>query len=100
MKIDEAGSSLSGGQIQAIVLARALVNDPQIILLDEPTNFMDNRLENNFVTKIKKFAEGKTMVIATHKRALLDLVDRIIVVDEGKIVADNNKDIILKQIFN
>jgi len=99
MKIDEAGTSLSGGQVQSIILARALLSDPQIILLDEPTNFMDSRLENNFLAKIKQFSEGKTMVLSTHKRALLELVDRIIVIDEGKIVADNKKDVILGKLF-
>lgn len=99
MKIEEAGLSLSGGQIQSVVLARALLSNPQIILLDEPTNFMDNALENNFVSGLKKFAEGKTLVIVTHKRALLDLVDRIIVIDDGKIIADNKKDVILSKLF-
>lgn len=99
MRIDEAGSSLSGGQIQSIVLARALLSDPQIVLLDEPTSFMDTRLENNFIAKLKKFSEGKTLIVSTHKRALLELVDRIIVIDEGKIVADNRKDVILNRLF-
>ncbi len=99
MKIEEAGVSLSGGQVQSVVIARALIGDPKIILLDEPTNFMDSRLENNFINKIRDFSQGKTMLISTHKRALLELVDRIIVVDQGKIVADNRKDIILTKLF-
>ncbi len=99
MRIDEAGVSLSGGQIQSIALARSLLSNPQIILLDEPTSFMDTRLENNFIMKLKNFSEGKTLLVSTHKRALLELVDRIIVIDEGKIVADNRKDVILSRLF-
>lgn len=99
MKIEESGVGLSGGQIQSVVVARALLSNPNIILLDEPTNFMDNNLENNFVSGLKEFLVGKTMIVITHKRSLLDLVDRIIVVDDGKIVADNKKDVILSKLF-
>ncbi len=92
MPVGERGDRLSGGQRQSVGIARALVNDPQILLLDEPTSAMDHASEEAFKRELKQFAEAKTLVVVTHRTSLLSLVDRILVVDAGKIVADGPKD--------
>lgn len=92
MPVGERGELLSGGQRQSVTIARALLNDPSILLFDEPTGAMDHSSEEDFKRAIKPFAVGKTMVVITHRTSLLELVDRIIVVDAGKIVADGTKD--------
>ncbi|WP_439101386.1 type I secretion system permease/ATPase [Congregibacter sp.] len=92
MAISERGDSVSGGQRRCIGLARALVHEPNILLLDEPTGSMDNSTEKVVLDNLKTFIEGRTMVVVTHRNALLELVDRIIVVDSGRIVADGPKE--------
>lgn len=92
MPVGERGELLSGGQRQSVTIARALLNDPGVLLFDEPTGAMDHSSEEDFKRAIKPFAAGKTMVVITHRTSLLELVDRIIVVDAGKIVADGSKD--------
>ncbi|HEX8957324.1 MAG TPA: ATP-binding cassette domain-containing protein, partial [Burkholderiaceae bacterium] len=84
--------SLSGGQRQAIAIARAALLDPAVLLLDEPTSAMDFSSENALKERLRKFAEQKTMVIVTHRTSLMDLADRIIVLDDGVVVADGPKD--------
>jgi ATP-binding cassette subfamily C protein LapB len=91
MMVGERGESLSGGQRQAVAIARAAINDPPILLMDEPTGSMDHSSEEEVKQRLRAFAAGKTMMIVTHRTSLLDLVDRIIVVDSGKIVADGPK---------
>lgn len=91
MQVGERGASLSGGQRQAVALARALINDPPMLLLDEPTSSMDHSTEEDVKQNLRSFAEGKTMIVVTHRTSLLELVDRIIVVDGGRIVADGPK---------
>ena len=92
LQVGERGQALSGGQRQAVAIARALVNDPQILLLDEPTSSMDHASEEAFKASLKEFARAKTMVVITHRTSLLSLVDRIIVIDSGKVVADGPRD--------
>ncbi len=92
MVVAERGESLSGGQRQAIAIARAVLLDPAMLLLDEPTSAMDFSSENVLKERIRKFAEQKTMVIVTHRTSLMDLADRIIVMDDGVVVADGPKD--------
>jgi len=92
MTVGERGESLSGGQRQGVALARAVVHNPPIMLLDEPTGAMDHSSEETIKQNLRSFAAGKTMVIVTHRTTLLDLVERLIVVDNGKIVADGPKD--------
>ncbi|MCP1367451.1 ATP-binding cassette domain-containing protein, partial [Halomonas sp. BBD48] len=92
LQVGERGELLSGGQRQAVAIARALVNDPQILLLDEPTSAMDHTSEEAFKRALSEYAVHRTMVIVTHRTSLLSLVDRIVVVDGGKIVADGPKD--------
>jgi ATP-binding cassette, subfamily C, bacterial LapB len=92
MPVGEQGRALSGGQRQCVAIARALVNDPAILLFDEPTGAMDHSNEEEFKRHIAQFAAGKTMIVITHRTSLLELVNRIIVMDAGKIVADGVKD--------
>ncbi len=91
MTIGERGESLSGGQRQGVAIARAMINDPPILMLDEPTASMDHTSEEEVKQRLREVAKGKTMIIVTHRTSLLELVDRIIVVDEGRIVADGPK---------
>ncbi len=98
MQVGERGDGLSGGQRQAISLARALVVPSPILLLDEPTNMMDNTTENRLIKNLKEYIADKTTIIVTHKMSLLSLVDRIIVMDEGRIILDGNKASVIKQL--
>lgn len=88
MLVGERGESLSGGQRQSIAIARAVVNEPPILLLDEPTASMDHSSEETIKRSLKRFAQGRTMVLVSHRTSLLDLVDRIVVMDNGCVVAD------------
>jgi ATP-binding cassette, subfamily C, bacterial LapB len=92
MIVGERGESLSGGQRQEVAIARAVVHNPPILLLDEPTGSMDHSSEETIRRNLTRFGVGKTMIIVTHRTTLLDMVDRIIVVDNGKIVADGPKE--------
>ncbi len=83
--------SLSGGQRQAVVIARAMLLDPPILLLDEPTSGMDNSSEAAFKARLTKAVVGKTLILVTHRSSLLTLVDRLVIVDSGRIVADGPK---------
>lgn len=96
MPVGERGERLSGGQRQAIAVARALILDPPILILDEPTNMMDNRTEEIFKGHLTEYTQNKTLVIVTHKGSLLSLVDRLILMDRGKIIADGPRDLVLK----
>lgn len=93
--VREGGAGLSGGQKQALLLARTLIKDPNIVLLDEPTASMDEITEQHVVRALGEWVENRTLILATHKPALLRLVDRIIVVDNGRIVLDGPKEAIL-----
>ncbi|WP_422720142.1 type I secretion system permease/ATPase [Franzmannia qiaohouensis] len=92
LPVGERGQMLSGGQRQGVAIARAVVHDPQILLLDEPTSAMDHASEETFKKRLAEYAAAKTMIVVTHRTSLLSLVDRIVVVDAGKIVADGPKD--------
>ncbi|MEQ6918089.1 type I secretion system permease/ATPase [Halomonas aquatica] len=92
LPVGEHGHMLSGGQRQAVAIARALVHDPNILLLDEPTSAMDHASEEAFKANLKAYGQGKTMIIVSHRTSLLSLVDRIIVIDAGKVVADGPRD--------
>lgn len=91
MVVGERGESLSGGQRQGVAIARAVINDPPMLLLDEPTASMDHSSEEDVKRRLGGFAAGKTMIVITHRTSLLDLANRIIVVDGGRIVADGPK---------
>jgi ATP-binding cassette subfamily C protein LapB len=92
MLVGERGESLSGGQRQGVAIARAVINAPPILLLDEPTSSMDYSSEDDIKRRLTEFAVDKTVVLISHRTSLLDLVDRIIVMDGGKIVADGPKE--------
>ncbi|MBA2778931.1 type I secretion system permease/ATPase [Billgrantia kenyensis] len=92
LQVGERGQMLSGGQRQAVAIARALVHEPQILLLDEPTSSMDHASEEAFKANLKQYGQGKTLIVVTHRTSLLSLVDRIIVIDAGKVVADGPRD--------
>jgi len=91
LAIGERGESLSGGQRQAVGIARAVLNDPPMLLLDEPSSAMDHQSEEALKTRLRKFAIGKTVLLVTHRNSLLDLADRLIVMDNGQIMADGPK---------
>ncbi len=95
MLISERGDSVSGGQRRCIALARALVHEPSILLFDEPTGSMDHSTEKFVKEALEEYLEGRTLLMVTHRNALLDLVDRIIVMDGGKLVADGPKDSVI-----
>ena len=92
MVIGERGESLSGGQRQGVAIARAVINDPPILLLDEPTSSMDHSSEEDLKRRLSEFGQAKTVLIVSHRTSLLDLAERIIVMDAGRIVADGPKE--------
>lgn len=98
MIVGESGKRLSGGQKQALSLARAFVRNPQILIFDEPTTGMDNALEARVTNSIKSFIQYKTFIMITHRTSLLPLVSRLILLDQGRIIADGGRDDILKKL--
>ncbi len=92
MPVGEHGQLLSGGQRQAVSIARALLSDPPVLLMDEPTGSMDHTSEEEFKRNLLHYAAHKTLIVITHRTSLLELVNRIIVIDNGKIVADGPKE--------
>ncbi|WP_455965190.1 type I secretion system permease/ATPase [Cloacibacillus porcorum] len=95
MQVGERGANLSSGQRQAVAIARAVLKNPSLLLLDEPTSAMDSRSEERVRHNLKIFARDKTLLLVTHRTALLDLTERVIVLDGGRIVADGPKEQIL-----
>jgi len=96
LHIGERGEGLSGGQRQTVAIARALLLDPPILIMDEPTNALDNRSEENFKAKLDKSLAGKTFLLVTHRASLLTLAPRLIVLDNGKVVADGPKEQVMQ----
>lgn len=95
-QILEGGAGLSGGQKQALLVARLLIRKPNVLLLDEPTAAFDDVSEKQFIEQLQSRLGNKTLIVATHRRAILELVDRVIVVNNGKIVMDGPKEQVLK----
>jgi ATP-binding cassette subfamily C protein LapB len=96
--ITEGGKGLSGGQRQAICIARAFVGDPKIIIMDEPSSAMDSGSEQQLLKDLQTRLKDKTLILITHRGTLLSLVDRVVVFDSGRIVADGPKDKVLQAV--
>ena len=100
MPIGEGGTNLSGGQRQAIAIARAIIKDPPIYVFDEPTAMMDQNSEAKFLNRIAPYLKGKTVILVTHRGSLLRLVDRLVIMDDGKLIADGPKEQVIDAITN
>lgn len=96
MMLGEGGAGLSGGQRQLVALARALLPDPAILLMDEPTSAMDAQTEAAFIARLRQMGGRQTLVIATHRMSLLELTSRVIVLDHGKVIADGPREKLLQ----
>ncbi len=96
LRLADRGEGLSGGQRQSIAIARALAHERPILLFDEPTSAMDIQSENALITRLEPELRGKTVVLVTHRQSMLRLVDRIIILDKGKVVAAGPRDEVLK----
>lgn len=98
MQVSENGENLSGGQRQSIALARAVLHDPQILIFDEPTTGMDQALEARVKSSLADYIKNRTFIMITHRTTLLPLVDRLILMDQGRVLADGARDDILHKL--
>ena len=99
LPISEGGKGLSGGQKQLVAFTRLLLTKPDVFLLDEPTASMDNRQEQRCLQVLRQeLRKGQTFIVSTHKTALLDLVDRIIIMDNQRIIIDGPKQAVLDEL--
>ena len=96
MAVGERGESLSGGQRQAVGIARAVLHNAPLLLLDEPSSAMDFSTESYVTQRLSAFAQGKTVLLVTHRTSLLALVDRVVVIDNGRVVADGPRERIMQ----
>lgn len=96
--IAEGGRGLSGGQKQSLLLSRLFIRNPHVVLLDEPTASLDDVTEKQFIQHLMPWISGKTLIVATHKMSIVNVVDRIIVIDNGRIVLDDKKEIVLAKL--
>ncbi len=96
LPVGERGEALSGGQRQAIALARALIMDPPILVMDEPTHAMDHSSEERLKARLMHELKGRTLVLITHRESLLSLVEKLLIIDSGKVMAYGPKDAVLK----
>jgi ATP-binding cassette subfamily C protein LapB len=94
--VGERGEGLSGGQRQTIALARAMLLRPNIFVCDEPTNAMDVQAEQSFTNHIARYSKDKTLILITHRQQLLPLVDRLILIDQGRVIADGPRDKVIE----
>ena len=99
LRLADRGEGLSGGQRQSIAIARALAGRPPIVLMDEPSSAMDAQTEGGLIQRLQEELKGRTLILITHRPPLLQLVQRIILMDHGKIVSDGPRDSVLKQIM-
>lgn len=97
-QVGERGEALSGGQRQAVAIARALLYDPPVLILDEPTASMDPASENRLRKRLHVLCEGKTVILITHKGSMLSLVDKLILIDRGRLVAYGPKDDVIAKL--
>lgn len=96
MPLGENGMGLSGGQRQLVALARLTLRDPKVVLLDEPTHSLDPKSENLTLNALARWSTNRTLVVVTHRPQVLQLVERVIVVDEGKVIIDGKRDAVLR----
>ncbi|MFK7839293.1 MAG: type I secretion system permease/ATPase [Bdellovibrionales bacterium] len=94
--VGEHGSNLSGGQRQAVALARAMLTNPKVIVCDEPTNAMDLQAEASFKNYVNEEIQDKTLILITHKNTMLDMVDRLILMDNGQLILDGPVDKVIE----
>jgi ATP-binding cassette subfamily C protein LapB len=98
IQVGERGAALSGGQRQSVAIARALIGNPPVLLLDEPTSNMDNASETRFQQRLGAYRGLKTLLCVTHRGSMLNVVDRVIVLDGGKLVAEGPKEKVLNDL--
>jgi ATP-binding cassette subfamily C protein LapB len=96
MPVGERGEALSGGQRQTVALARTLMLDPPILLLDEPTHAMDHSAEERLKARLDGELAGRTLLLVTHRESLLTIVNSLIVFDRGRVVAQGPKEAVIK----
>lgn len=96
--IAEGGRGLSGGQRQSLLLSRLLIRNPYVLLLDEPTASLDDTTEKQFINQLSSWVGDKTFIVATHKMSIVNMADRIIVVDNGQVVLDDIKSVVLAKL--
>lgn len=99
MPLGEDGLGLSGGQKQIISLARMTLRNPKVVLLDEPTTGLDQATERMALNAVGQWCKDKTMVVVTHRPQVLQIVNRIIVMDNGKVVMDGPRDLVLQKLM-
>jgi len=97
-QVGERGEALSGGQRQAVAIARSLLYDPPIMILDEPTAAMDPASENRLLRRLEKLCQDRTTILITHKGSMLKIVDKLILLDRGKLVAYGPKDEVIQKL--
>ncbi len=98
LRLADRGEGLSGGQRQSIAIARALAMKPQMVVFDEPSSAMDAQTEGALIQRLQQELKGRTFVLITHRPPLLQLVERILLIDKGKVALDGPRDQVLKQI--
>jgi len=98
LKLADRGDGLSGGQRQSIAIARALAGRPQLLMFDEPSSSMDTQTETGLIERLGREAQGRTLILVTHRPPLLQLVQRIIVLDRGKVITDGPRDTVMQQL--
>jgi ATP-binding cassette subfamily C protein LapB len=98
LKLADRGEGLSGGQRQSIAIARALAGRPRIVIFDEPSSAMDSQTETALIQRLQEELKGRTFILITHRPPLLALVQRILLIDKGRVVADGPRDEVLKQL--
>ena len=97
-EVSEGGKELSGGQRQTVALARSLMRKPNYLLFDEPTANMDTGTEQMVLSGLKEHLSNETMIIVTHRMAPLNLVDRIIVLENGRVAIDGPRDLVIQRL--
>ncbi|USD67474.1 type I secretion system permease/ATPase [Vibrio sp. SCSIO 43136] len=97
-QVGEGGGLLSGGQRQAVAIARAMIGRPPVLLMDEPTSSMDNRSELHIKHQLANLKQSETLILITHKTSMLDVVDRVIVMEKGAVLADGPKEQVLNDL--